>query len=464
MPTGDVTLSNVKGLVLGYNPRAVPSPSPNPASGPAPSRTRWKILALLTLISIITYVDRVNISVAARQMMPALGLTQMQMGYVFSAFVLGYALFQIPGGWLGDRWGTRLVLAGAVVWWSVFTALTAVAGTLPTAEWLGILGSFILIRFLIGVGEAAALPNFNRAVANWFPLRERGLGMGVSIGGIGIGSAITPPLVAWMMVNFGWQSTFYAAGLAGVLIAGLWGWYATDRPEQHRGVNPIELQYIKESLLTHPTPLEGEGKGEGGPVPWRAFARTPSVWWIVISYTALGYVAYVYMSWFYLYLVNERGFGVLRGAFFASGPFLAMTVLCPLGGWVTDRLAAALGVNAGRSWVGGAGMLLSGTCIVAGTRIAEPYAAITLLSLGAGFLYFTVGAFWASTIDLAPRHAGTLSGIMNTGANVGGTISPTLTPWLAEHFGWNMSLGFAATIAAIGGLLWLLIRPGDGLR
>ncbi len=465
MPTGDValsscvTLSEVKGLVLGYNPHAVPPPSTNLASGPAPSRTRWKILALLTLISIITYVDRVNISVAARQMMPALGLTQMQMGYVFSAFVLGYALFQIPGGWLGDRWGTRLVLAGAVVWWSVFTALTAVAGTLPTAAWLGILGSLILIRFLIGVGEAAALPNFNRAVANWFPLRERGLGMGVSIGGIGIGSAITPPLVAWMMVNLGWQSTFYAAGLAGVLIAGLWGWYATDRPEQHHGVTHAELVHIQgESAGATPSLLLVE------PVPWRAFARTPSVWWIVLSYTALGYVAYVYMSWFYLYLVNERGFGVLRGAFFASGPFLAMTVLCPLGGWVTDRVAAALGVNAGRSWVGGAGMLLSGVCIVAGTQIAEPYTAITLLSLGAGFLYFTVGAFWASTIDLAPRHAGTLSGIMNTGANVGGTISPTLTPWLAEHFGWNMSLGFAATIAAIGGLLWLLIRPGDGLR
>jgi MFS transporter, ACS family, glucarate transporter len=460
MPTGTVTLGSAKGLVLAYNPHAVPPSPTNLASGPTPSRTRWKILALLTLISIITYVDRVNISVAARQMMPALGLTQMQMGYVFSAFVLGYALFQVPGGWLGDRWGTRLVLAGAVVWWSLFTALTAVAGTLPTAEWLGILGSLILIRFLIGVGEAAALPNFNRAVANWFPLRERGLGMGVSIGGIGIGSAITPPFVAWMMVNFGWQSAFYAAGLAGALIAGLWGWYATDRPEQHRGVNHAELAFIKGGPdgTTSPALLLPE------PVPWRAFARTPAVWWIVLSYTALGYVAYVYMSWFYLYLVNERGFGVLRGAFFASGPFLAMTVLCPLGGWVTDRAAARLGVNAGRSRVGCAGMLLSGTCIVAGTQISEPYMAITLLSLGAGFLYFTVGAFWASTIDLAPRHAGTLSGIMNTGANVGGTLSPTLTPWLAEHFGWNVSLGFAAAVAAIGGLLWLLVRPGDGLR
>ncbi len=433
---------------------------PPPASIPPPDRSptsaRWKILALLTLISVITYVDRVNISVAARQMMPALGLTQVQMGYVFSAFVLGYALFQIPGGWLGDRWGTRLVLTGAVVWWSVFTILTAVAGTLPTAQWLGILGSLILVRFLIGMGEAAALPNFNRAVANWFPLRERGLGMGVSIGGIGVGSALTPPVVAWMMVNYGWQSAFYAAGLVGIAIAVLWGWYATDRPEQHRGVNAEELAVIT-GTAAHPA-------AHPEPVPWAAFLRTPTVWWIVLSYTSLGYVAYVYMSWFYLYLVNERGFGVLRGAFFASGPFLAITVLCPLGGWVTDRLTVSWGVNAGRFRVGCTGMLLSGACIVAGAQIAEPYAAITMLSLGAGFLYFTVGAFWASTIDLAPRHSGTLSGIMNTGANVGGTISPTLTPWLAEQFGWNVSLGFAAGIAILGGLLWLLIRPGDGLR
>lgn len=434
----------------------MPPSAARPAPSPAPTRARWNILALLTLISVITYVDRVNISVAARQMMPALGLTQVQMGYVFSAFVLGYALFQIPGGWLGDRWGTRLVLTGAVLWWSLFTALTAVAATLPTAQWLGVLGSLVLVRFLIGVGEAAALPNFNRAVANWFPLNERGLGMGVSIGGIGVGSALTPPIVAWMMVNYGWQSAFYAAGLVGIAIAVLWGWYATDRPERHRGVNAEELAVINGTAAPPAAHRE--------PVPWDAFLRTPTVWWIVLSYTGLGYVAYVYMSWFYLYLVNERGFDVLRGAFFASGPFIAITVLCPLGGWVTDRLAAAWGVNNGRSRVGCAGMLLSGLCIMAGTQIAEPYTAIAMLSLGAGFLYFTVGAFWASTIDLAPRHSGTLSGIMNTGANIGGTISPTLTPWLAEQFGWNVSLGFAAAVALLGGFMWLFVRPGDGLK
>jgi len=455
-------------------------------TGQPPSKARWKILALLTLISIITYVDRVNISVAARQMMPALGFDQVQMGYIFSAFVVGYALFQIPGGWLGDYWGSRKVLTAAVLWWSLFTACTALAATLPSAAWFGVLGSFVLIRFLIGVGEAAALPNFNRTVANWFPARERGLGMGVSIGGIGIGASLTPPVVAWIMVNYGWQSAFYVSGLAGVLIALLWAWYARDRPEQHGSVNEAELDCIRTSSHADRTPLRndtsvvlsvssgqasilpsphrGTEQGEGEAVPWAAFLRTPSIWWLVLAYTCLGYVAYVYMSWFYLYLVNERGFDVLRGAFFAMGPFIAMALFCPLGGWLTDRLAAALGLNQGRCFVGCSGMLLSGLCILAGTRLAEPHAAILLLSLGAGFLYFTVGAFWASTIDFTSRHAGTLSGIMNTGANIGGAISPTFTPWLAEQFGWNTSLSFAAFVAALGGVLWLLIRPGNGLR
>ena len=438
------------------------------SSTPFPTRIRYKILALLTLISAITYVDRVNISVAARQMMPALGFDQLQMGYVFSAFVLGYALLQIPGGWLGDRWGTRKVLSAAVLWWSFFTACTAVAGTLPSATWFDVLGSFILVRFLIGVGEAAALPNFNRTVADWFPPRERGFGMGVSIGGIGIGSSLTPPAVAWIMVNYGWQSAFYTSALVGILIAVLWGWYAKDRPAQHTSVNEAELNYIRSSLLTsfpssEASAHQGRGPGEGESVPWATFLRTPSVWWLVLAYTCLGYVAYVYMSWFYLYLVNVRGFDVLRGAFFAMGPFIAMALFCPFGGWLTDRLAACLCVNHARSYVGGGGMLISGICILAGARAAEPHLAILLLSLGAGFLYFTVGAFWASTIDLTSRHAGTLSGIMNTGANIGGTISPTLTPWLAEQLGWNVSLGFAALVAVIGGMLWLLIRPGDGL-
>ncbi|MDE3226467.1 MAG: MFS transporter [Nitrospirota bacterium] len=422
----------------------------------APSKTRWVILGLLLAISVITYIDRVNISVTARQMMPALGLTEVQMGEVFSAFVLGYALGQVPGGWLGDRWGPRVVLAIALVWWSIFTALTAVAATLPIASLLGILGSLVLVRFLMGAGEAAALPNFNRTVANWFPSSERGLGMGIAIGGLGVGSALTPPLTAWIMVNFGWQTAFYIAGAVGLLVAGCWYAYATDRPSDHPHVNRAELDLIAGPGAA-PTPAVV-------PVPWRAFVRTPTVWWLVLSYTCLGYVAYVYLSWFYLYLVNVRGFGLLRGAVYVAAPFVAIAALCPLGGWVTDRMVGKLGINRGRAWVGGLGMLLASASILLGAYTEAPFVALGLLSLGAGWLYFSVGAYWASTVDLSKPHAGTLSGIMNTGANIGGTLSPTLTPWLAEQVGWDAALGAAAAVALLGCVLWLGVKPGDGLR
>lgn len=412
-----------------------------------PPRARWIVLALLFAVSVVTYIDRVNISVTARQMMPAFGLTGDQMGRIFSAFVLGYALFQIPGGWLGDRWGARRVLTAAVLWWSLFTALTAIAATLPLADLVGIAGSLAVVRFLLGVGEAAALPNFNRAVADWLDPRERGLGIGIAIGGIGVGSALTPPVAAWLMVNFGWQTVFYLSAALGLLIAGLWYWCATDHPAQR--------PRTRGGAFEAPPP---------GKTPWKAIGTTPAVWWLVCSYGCLGYVAYVYMSWFYLYLVNVRGFGEVRGGVFASLPFLAILVFCPLGGWVTDRLAAAYGVTKGRGATGMVGMMLSGTVIALGAVVDSAWIAILCLSLGAGWLYFTVGAYWASTTDLSKTHAGTLSGLMNTGANLGGSLSPTVTPWLADHWGWPVSLGAAALIAVLGGLMWLKIDPSKGLR
>ena len=191
-------------------------------SGISVRQPRWGILGLLFAISAVTYMDRVNISVTARQMMPAYGLTDQDMGYIFSAFVFGYALCQIPGGWLGDRWGARVVLAAALVWWSFFTALTAVAATLPLAAMVGTVGALIVVRFLLGVGEAVALPNFNRAVADWIPPAQRGLGIGIAIGGIGVGAAITPPLASWVMVNYYWQTVFYLSALIGLVVALLW--------------------------------------------------------------------------------------------------------------------------------------------------------------------------------------------------------------------------------------------------
>jgi MFS transporter, ACS family, glucarate transporter len=409
----------------------------------------WLILALLFGTSVVTYMDRVNISVTARQMMPAFGLTPEEMGLVFSAFVVGYALFQVPGGWLADRWGPRLVLTGALAWWSVCTALTALAAASPLADVLGIVGALAVVRFALGLGEAVALPSFNRAVTNWMPPDARGLGIGIAIGGIGFGSAITPPLAAWIMVNWRWQTVFYLSAGLGVVMGVLWWTLARDRPEEHfwgqRSALPADTQrsdpetgFFRRSIFEHST-----------------------MWWLVLSYSCLGYVAYVYLSWFYLYLVNVRGFDSLRGGLYASLPFWAILVGCPFGGWATDRLAASYGITRGRMAAGLSGMACAGSAIVVGAFADSATLAIASLSLGAGCLYFAVGAYWASTSDLSKTHAGALSGLMNTGANIGGALSPTLTPWLAAQWGWPMALAAAGAVAMVGAVMWLKIDVAE---
>jgi len=420
-----------------------------PLSRTLPSH--WLILALLFCTSVVTYIDRVNISVTARQMMPAFGMTDQQMGWVFSAFVAGYALFQIPGGWLADRWGARIVLTAALIWWSVCTAFTALAATSPLADIVGIVGALMTTRFALGLGEAVALPSFNRAVANWMPADSRGIGIGIAIGGIGLGSAITPPIAAWVMVNWGWQTVFYLSTLLGLVMSLLWWTLSRDQPGEHPCVQRIDSLQISSAQSHSETALT-----------WSDILTRPTVWWLVLSYTCLGYVAYLYLSWFYLYLVNVRGFDILRGGLYASAPFLAMLIGCPLGGWVTDRLAARYGITQGRFIAGMAGMAVAGCAIAVGGFVDSALLAIASLSLGAGCLYFAVGAYWASTTDLSKTHAGALSGLMNTGANVGGAISPSLTPWIAAQWGWSVSLATAGAIALLGAALWIWIKPGEG--
>jgi ACS family glucarate transporter-like MFS transporter len=412
----------------------------------------WLILALLFGTSVVTYIDRVNISVAARQMMPAFGLTPQEMGLVFSAFVVGYALFQIPGGWLADRWGARIVLTVALIWWSICTALTAFIAASPVADMLGILAALGVVRFALGLGEGVALPCFNRTVANWMPADSRGLGIGIAIGGIGLGSAVTPPVAAWIMVNWGWQTVFYLSAALGMLMAMLWWTLARDRPEQH--------SWAQADASASRNLHRSVG---GNRLFWTTVRKNPTIWWLVLSYSCLGYVAYVYLAWFYLYLVNVRGFDALQGGLYASAPFWAILVGSPLGGWATDRLVSAHGMARGRSIVGMSGMVGAGCAIAAGAFADSTLLAIASLSVGAGSLYFSVGAYWASTSDLSKTHAGALSGLMNTGANVGGAISPTLTPWMAGQWGWPIALGAAGAVALVGAVLWVKIDLGQSV-
>ena len=420
----------------------------------SPTHTRWLIVTLIFCIGVLMFIDRVNIAIAAKYIMPEYGLSDVQMGWIFSAFVFGYAVLQIPGGTLGDRFGPRRVLAGAIFWWSAFTAVTAVAGDWLLTSLTGVLGSFIVVRALIGVGEAAGPPNYNRVVANWMAPGEHGLALGIATSGSALGAALTPPLIVWIMLNFGWRAAFYIAGAVGMLVALLCYWFITNRPEEHSWVNEAERSLITSGVASAPT-AQGGARG----TPWRLLLKRPDLWCLTLSYGTLGYIGYIYFSWFYLYLVNVQGFSLVSGGWLSTAPFFISAAVAPLGGWLSDTLSRRYGKRVGRCGIGLSCPLIASGLIYSGAATSDPYLSVILLSLGEGALFLSVAAYWATTIDLAKPHAGAVSGLMNMGGNLAGTVSPTLTPYLAQNFGWNSAWYVAAALAFIGAFFWLGIHP-----
>lgn len=412
-----------------------------------PGRARWLIVLTLFVVYVLMFIDRVNISIAAKYIIEEFGISRVQMGAVFSCFVFGYALFQIPGGWLGDRFGPRRVLAGAIVWWSLFTAMTAAVATPAITGVVGILGALAVVRFLIGVGEAAAPPNGARVIANWMPPNERGLAFGVTFAGNMLGAALAPPLIVWIMMTWGWREGFYAAGAAGIFIAAVWWLVGRDRPSEHPLVGEAELAHIAEANAT---------SAAGGPDGGRSqVLLSPRLWAITGAYLAVGYILYLYFSWFYLYLVEARGVSVQAAGFYTTAPFLVSAVFAPLGGRLCDALSGRIGKPLAQTGLGIAGLSIAALCLASGAVIQHPLQAVLVLSLGAGAIYASMPAYWAASVEISPRHAGVASGFMNMGCNVGGVISPTLTPWLAERFGWTAALLAAAAIALCGALCWM---------
>lgn len=423
------------------------------AAPPATSGIRWRVLGLICLLSMVTYLDRVNISIAAKSMIDHYGLTQVGMGQVFSAFILAYGLFQVPGGWLGDRYGPRLVIALAVLWWSAFTALTAVVADIVPQTLLPPVWSLVLARFAFGAGEAAAWPCFNRAIANWMSVGERAFATSVPLAGGGVGAAVAPPLIAWVLVYYGWRESFYVSGAIGAVAAVAWYVVVRDRPEDHPAVSPTELAHIRSGATDEAAASYRSG------TPWRAIFANRNVYLLFASAMTCGYMVYIYMTWFVTYLVNERGLSLMQGSLYTTGPFIAMALLSPLGGVLSDVLVRRRGRRTGRRAVSMAGMLVSAASMILGTWVADIHFAIVWLSLGAGAIYFALSAHWATTIDISKEHAGTVSGIMNWGGNMGGMISPILTPILAETLGWTPALRLAAAIIFAGALLWMFVDP-----
>ncbi len=309
----------------------------------SPTRVRWYVMGCITLVTILNYVDRLNFSIAGKYIQDELSLSTQTMGWVFSSFLLGYAICQVPGGWAGDKYGPRDVLTVAILVWSTFTALTGLAPDLPTTRFIGVAGSLMVVRFFVGVGEAANSPNSNKIVSSWMGSHHRGFGSSFTILGIGIGGAMTPPIIAYLMQHWGWRSSLYLSGLAGLFITLLWQWYVTDRPEEHPGVNQAELKIIRagrsERASAAPT-KQG--------VMWRKMLSDRSVWGLLLGYFCQGYPIYFFHTWFFIYLVRVRHLSISQGGMWGALPYIGVALLAPIGGWFSDMAVRRLGRRQGQ--------------------------------------------------------------------------------------------------------------------
>jgi MFS transporter, ACS family, glucarate transporter len=414
------------------------------------SHVRWFLVFWLFVLSGVAYLDRVNISIAGISIATAYHLTNPQLGRVFSAFLAGYALFQTPGGWLADRLGPRRVLAAGVVWWGLFTALIAIV---PSG--IGTpLFFFIAARFLLGVGEAVIYPASNQFVSRWIPMQERGIANGLIFAGVGAGAGLSPPLITYIMVHYGWRSSFWVCAIIGFAVGAVWFLTARDTPDRHPRVSAGELEIIRAGLT-----IQTGNAAKKELTPWAKILKSREVWAVTFSYFCYGYVAWIFFSWFYIYLAQVRGLNLKASAFYAMLPFLAMAACSPLGGAINDRLTKLRGPRAGRCILAAFAIVTAGIFLALGSQVESARLASVVLAGGAGALYLSQSSFWSVTADIAGRSSGSVSGFMNTGNQIGGFTTSLLTPIIAERFGWTASFLVAAALCVLGAAAWLLVDP-----
>lgn len=420
-----------------------------------PSRVRWLLIFWLFVLSAVAFLDRVNISIAGTSISETYGLSNVQLGAIFSSFLLGYALFQPVAGWLADRLGARHALAAGVLWWGIFTALTAaLPSTFPFALLI-----LISIRFFLGAGEAVVYPASNQFVGRWIPSHERGIANGWIFAGVGAGAGLAPPLVTYVMIHFGWRWSFWLCAIIGVVAGVVWYMIARDTPDEHPLVSASELEQIHSGLTVRQNSANSTKRDAGVLLPWSAILASKEVWAITFAYFCYGYVAWIFFSWFYIYLAKVRGLDLKASAFYAMLPFLAMAACCPLGGLVSDSLTKWRGKRVGRCGLAVVAMILAAAFLAFGSTVASARVASVVLAGGAGALYLSQSSFWSVTADIGGASCGSVSGVMNMGAQLGGALTASLTPAIAARYGWTASFWAAVICCLLGALSWLLVDP-----
>ena len=418
---------------------------------PGRSIVRWNILALLTAASVIAYVLRTNMSVAGEHMMKDLGLTQVQLGYVLAAFAWSYGIFQFPGGVFGDRIGARKTLAITAVLWGLFNLMIALVPDRGLGTPVATLAALVTLRALMGMAQAPLYPVTGGGMTcAWFPVSGRAFPSAMSNFGLAFGSAAAGPLIGWLMESYGWRESFIFTAPLGFALAAAWWWYVRDTPAEHPGVRQEELDLIDAG---RPPSFSAAEKGD-----WKLVLRDPQVLLLTASYFCSNYVFYIFFNWLFIYLVDNRGFKVLEGGFYAAAPWIAGAIGAVIGGIICDRLCKRHGLGAGCRVPVMVALILTGALLLAAATADNPVVTVVFLSLCLACQQSTEGAFWAATIAVSGKHSSSACGVLNTGGNIVGGIGALMVPITVKLFGWTAALATGTAFALIGALLWLWIR------
>ncbi len=420
-------------------------------------RLRYLLVVWLFVVSGVAFLDRTNISIAGVHISREFGIDNTHLGWIFSAFLIGYAFFQVPAGLLVRRFGPRRILTAGLAWCSLFAIFTAlIPSTLH-----GALLVLALLRFGLGIGEATIYPSASQFVERWFPVRERGKANGLIFAGVGMGAGLTPPLVTVLILNHGWRAGFWLSAAADAAAALVWFLAARDTPDEHPLAGEEEKALIDaERNLPGASALQKDrADGVKTSIPWGRIFTSKEVVALTSSYFAFVYVSWIFFAWFYIYMAQVRGLNLKSSAAFSMLPFIAMTIGCLGGGVVSDWITARFGLRTGRCLLPAVSLACTAVLLVTGSRVQSATAAAFLLACGAGALYVSQSGYWAVSADVAGKNVGVVSALMNMGGQLGGACTASLTPLIAAHWGWEMSFLTAGTMAALGAAAWLIIDP-----
>ena len=410
---------------------------------------RFRILAVLFVLSFINYLLRNNLSVAIPSIRQEFGFSSAELGWILGSFNLTYALFQIPGGVFGELHGPRRAMAIIAVTWGVLTFLTGFAPALMVASATGAMVSLIGVRFLLGIANAPLFPIMAGAIANWFPVGSWAFPNGLSSVGLALGQAAIGPVVTMLIIHFGWRESFYALAPLGFLVGAWWYWYGRDTPVEHRAITRDEIELIAHGRTT----VDANSRSHGD---WRKVLVQRDVLLLAGSYFCMNYVFYILAQWLFTYLVEARGFSLLESGFLYVLPFAVGAVLAAVGGLTCDALCRRIGARWGCRLPAMVGLVLVAVFLLAGVYAMNPYVAVSLLSLCFGFTQFTEGAFWSATTYAAGPHTSTATGVLNTGGNAAGFLAPVVG-MMVDQFGWLTTFASGSAFALTGAAMWLFI-------